>query len=987
MVDSFQTPQKPVRGQLISERIKLFSNHDDNVATFFPKQKSVISSIHSPTKFIPSANLHSFSSLNSKPVYSNEQLYCKPGNIYKSNSVKSNLSEKHNNNGSSYTASSNNLHQNFYGKRADSEVIVKDIEVLTKEEEREEQKDIVNKYLDSHEEQSNAIDTTNDICSDNNRENFKTFTKEFNGDDFGNIENIIESPSETQTNDYEFNITHYQDESNVTSITYEDMSTRVDTIQSQVDTLAEISVEVSNADARLMLDYMASTPLEQCISPRSEKTTSVNYGTLKRKLFSDFDEKSNIQTNIAYSEKSPSNSVPTLFGENATQEVSVFTTLSRSVEELLKLNIDTLAEMENTDSLTEEIKSLIVKEDNWKLSIDNIDLYQFMDFRNSYMSTLDSLINSFKLDSTLLITEFEILTNTDNKGKKTNDNSKAQIDKALTVLMTVCGKLESIYKFAGELIGINILIKCTNLLNVCVNDLKIEFDNNGVLQSISELDKTVKYALYAVKIVRILYNSELKNLPVSFSKNYTIEATSFGTPNAPDEFNMENFYKNYQLEYLDLGSVLYKTSFAGNRHENYMGNIPSLGGLIILSLMANTSPEGIVEYWAIIRAKDRADVRLVLSPKEVTGIKRYSKQEKRAVLQSIDGELNFSKLVKITDMSLEKKLISLDEINIPHKFKFGVLYGRGSQSSEEEMLNNEDGSQEFKQFLSILGNEIDLKGFSGYAAGLDTKSGLTGDKSIYSVWRNQEIMFHVSTLLPYQKDDVQQIARKRHIGNDIITVVYLDEDSVVDLSTFKSQFLHVFFIVRKDSHSRPGEVGYRIYIVRNSDVPYFGPCLPIPPIFYDRESIREFIIGKMINAECASYKAPKFSTPHTRTRNAIIDDLIQSFSPILASRRPDSLLTKAEIKEYTVKEQQVQTSIPLKIEGKKSSVFLSRLRRKSSNTGYETVPVQKTVVLTRSQGRHTYDDSHDDTSAKEDTSKLQNDFHYSQDIKCSMDSF
>lgn len=33
-------------------------------------------------------------------------------------------------------------------------------------------------------------------------------------------------------------------------------------------------------------------------------------------------------------------------------------------------------------------------------------------------------------------------------------------------------------------------------------------------------------------------------------------------------------------------------------------------------------------------------------------------------------------------------------------------------------------------------------------------------------------MFHVSTFLPYTVGDIQQLQRKRHIGNDIVAIVF-----------------------------------------------------------------------------------------------------------------------------------------------------------------------------------------------------------------------
>jgi len=51
-----------------------------------------------------------------------------------------------------------------------------------------------------------------------------------------------------------------------------------------------------------------------------------------------------------------------------------------------------------------------------------------------------------------------------------------------------------------------------------------------------------------------------------------------------------------------------------------------------------------------------------------------------------------------------------------------------------------------------------------YRGGLDTQFGHTGDEAVYEVFKDREIIFHVSTLLPYRDSDPQQLQRKRHIG-------------------------------------------------------------------------------------------------------------------------------------------------------------------------------------------------------------------------------
>ena len=87
------------------------------------------------------------------------------------------------------------------------------------------------------------------------------------------------------------------------------------------------------------------------------------------------------------------------------------------------------------------------------------------------------------------------------------------------------------------------------------------------------------------------------------------------------------------------------------------------------------------------------------------------------------------------------------------------------QFTEEEILGNNDPSAAFLDFLSVLGDSVRLKGFDRYKGGLDTVHDLTGTNSIYTQWRGIEIMFHVSTLLPFEQSDPQKVrALTLHIG-------------------------------------------------------------------------------------------------------------------------------------------------------------------------------------------------------------------------------
>lgn len=79
---------------------------------------------------------------------------------------------------------------------------------------------------------------------------------------------------------------------------------------------------------------------------------------------------------------------------------------------------------------------------------------------------------------------------------------------------------------------------------------------------------------------------------------------------------------------------------------------------------------------------------------------------------------------------------------------------------------------------------------------------MTGKYSVYTIYEGHEIMFHVSTMLPYSKDNKQQVERKRHIGNDIVNIIFVDNaqqmssseaQAIFNPACIKSQFTRILF--------------------------------------------------------------------------------------------------------------------------------------------------------------------------------------------------
>ncbi|KAI8377393.1 uncharacterized protein BYT42DRAFT_342256 [Radiomyces spectabilis] len=192
---------------------------------------------------------------------------------------------------------------------------------------------------------------------------------------------------------------------------------------------------------------------------------------------------------------------------------------------------------------------------------------------------------------------------------------------------------------------------------------------------------------------------------------------------------------------------------------------------------------------------------------------------------------------------LEKEFLRFDEIGIPRNYKFGVLTIRKDQKTEEEWFNNSGMSDDLREFLETLGTCVQLKGYKGYAAGLDPKTGESGDISYMTTWEDHDIMFHVAPLMPARDNDRQQVHRKRYIGNDIVCLVFIEGDSSeFHFNAIRSQFLHVYILVHAETVA--GQRAWRIEVVRHKNVPEFGPHIPSPPLFYNKEELKRFLTVK-----------------------------------------------------------------------------------------------------------------------------------------------
>ncbi|XP_077788482.1 signal-induced proliferation-associated 1-like protein 3 isoform X3 [Podarcis muralis] len=342
--------------------------------------------------------------------------------------------------------------------------------------------------------------------------------------------------------------------------------------------------------------------------------------------------------------------------------------------------------------------------------------------------------------------------------------------------------------------------------------------------------------------------------------------------------------KHYSIEHVDLGARYYQEHFCGKEHANYFGVDEKLGPVAVsirrekLEDHREHGPQ--YQYRIIFRTSELTTLRgSILEDATPTSTKHGTVRglPLKDVLENVVPELNIHCLrLALSVPKVTEQLRKLDEQGLCRKHKVGVLYCKADQSSEEEMYNNEEAGPAFEEFLALLGEKVCLRGFDKYAAQLDTKTDSTGTHSLYTTYQGYEIMFHVSTMLPYTPNNRQQLLRKRHIGNDIVTIIFQEPGALpFTPQNIRSHFQHVFIIVRAQNPCTEN-VCYSVAVTRSKDVPPFGPAIPSRAAFHKSDVFRDFLLAKVINAENAAHKSDKFHTMATRTRQEYLKDLAEN---------------------------------------------------------------------------------------------------------------
>lgn len=150
---------------------------------------------------------------------------------------------------------------------------------------------------------------------------------------------------------------------------------------------------------------------------------------------------------------------------------------------------------------------------------------------------------------------------------------------------------------------------------------------------------------------------------------------------------------------------------------------------------------------------------------------------------------------------IQRALRTFDRTDTVDGHKAGVIYIGEGQTSEAEILANSRGTDAYEAFLSGLGTKVKLQDAKFNTQGLDRVSNIDGTDTY--AWRDRvtEIVFHVPTMMPTDREnDPQGVKKKAHVGNDRVKIVYNNSGRTFNFDTFPSEMNFVNIVITPEAH-------------------------------------------------------------------------------------------------------------------------------------------------------------------------------------------
>ena len=141
---------------------------------------------------------------------------------------------------------------------------------------------------------------------------------------------------------------------------------------------------------------------------------------------------------------------------------------------------------------------------------------------------------------------------------------------------------------------------------------------------------------------------------------------------------------------------------------------------------------------------------------------------------------------------LLRELKSLDDQTCRETHKIALIYIAEGQEEKTSILSNENGSQDYEDFLVALAWAVELETHEGFMGGLQHNYQLK--TAPYYANSLCEVLFHVSTQMNNQNDQ-NKISKWRHLGNDSVQIIWSEHTKDYDRNILATEFADVIICI------------------------------------------------------------------------------------------------------------------------------------------------------------------------------------------------
>jgi len=461
--------------------------------------------------------------------------------------------------------------------------------------------------------------------------------------------------------------------------------------------------------------------------------------------------------------------------------------------------------------------------------------------------TLSPSLSSSSLSTSLPNNNNNNNSNSNTNSNNNNNNNNTNGRTSPSLLSTNNNSPNNDYAIPTPMI----LVKNTqqSLNNNNSNNNSNTISNNIETNTIGFLDDDIDSSLDSFSDIPIGFRGNVQEKTVQILeaiKDFIIEEFGEKSKRFTDQLQIG-------FDHTEKHTTHYQTYFYNQDHYNYCGVIPEIGGNIIISIkkdkensLGNSDNH---RHRALIHTKNGTEKILIKS----------SSSKESDLLKAMQNYLK--PIVKLTSHSLKlsksdlliSQLVQYEKDTIKNKYHFSLLFSGEGQTTENQIIHNENVSKEFIDFYKFLGKVVPLKNWNKYSGGLDTSErALDGNSIVYNEINDIQVAFQVSNMLaPHKRKETlarNNIVLVYHEGSKPFNPsIFFNNAPTTSLNTLPSKH-HCFIVIKKVKVDDGSHVHYKIGSMYNQNISPFGPMLPDPPIFKKESNFLNYLLTKCINA-------------------------------------------------------------------------------------------------------------------------------------------